>query len=238
MPLLFAIIIFLLLWVSEKNKVIKSDKLRSMYEEQGAFLPEASERERLDYDREIIKDWQSERKLFPKELQPYFEKNKTALFDYMIALTEKREIDEGYRPHNYIGMYNKYTYDNFKNVRKDILAPETISVWQKSWEVLSENDSSNSVRSSNSYSVIYYNAISLKLAKQLAAELEARVIYYEAQKIELPAPAEGSLSYYEHSDGTQYLIVQYDSHIELITYRGDSSLSEYADTFISYLTYS
>lgn len=126
-------------------------------------------------------------------------------------------------------------YQNYKNIRKDILSLETISAWQNISEVISETDSSKNMLTVNAYSVDYYKTISPKLAQRLAEELEARVKNFGAQKIESPEPAAGYLAYYEHSDGRQCLIVQYGSQVELIIYRGRSSLPEHADTFIAYL---
>jgi len=126
-------------------------------------------------------------------------------------------------------------YDNYKNIQKDMLAPKAIKVRQGVSEAVSENGSLTTWRTVTAYSVTYYKAISQKFAQRLAEELEARVINFGAQEIELPEPAAGYLAYYEHSDGRQCLIVQYGSQVELIIYKGDSSLPEYADIFISYL---
>lgn len=92
----------------------KTHKRAAEYRDQGGFRRFPSEDYHLKLIDDYERDWKGERKVFPKEYHAYFEKNQEARFVYEIALAQKQEEAEGFKPYP-VFTYNRYTFNPFSH---------------------------------------------------------------------------------------------------------------------------
>lgn len=116
MSLIGFIVVAIIVLLIDGSKTAKAHKKTAEMKENGAFLP-ASDLRFSEIYQDMCRDWNEDRKLYPKEYWGYLERNDEARNEYSAGLTCQQEIKEGYQPTLCIGTYNKHTYDPFSFFR-------------------------------------------------------------------------------------------------------------------------
>lgn len=89
----------------------KTGKMQKKMKAQGGFLDTDYSRYMMDC-QDFRRDWDGDRVNFPKEYQPYLEKNQDALATYIQGLSNQKAISRGKAPFC-VGTYNRFDYNAF-----------------------------------------------------------------------------------------------------------------------------
>lgn len=107
--IVFFIGVLVLVWEIAKREENKKER-----EARGtATRPECDPQQHSKNVQDVYKDWEKERKFFPKEYIPYLEKNSRALGEYVVAYANKIEHDAGYLPYLSPIAYDQRNYNPF-----------------------------------------------------------------------------------------------------------------------------
>ena len=113
MPLVLFLVCLVALLIEDKRKTAKVNKKVAEMTARGEFIAK-------NYNffnkawQDAEDDWRHDRKMFPKEYQAYLERNPEAKKSYIEGLVGEQETKAGYKPVLCPPMYDKNTFDSFR----------------------------------------------------------------------------------------------------------------------------